>query len=231
MNGCNNMQKMIEISEKDPISPKKRSKREENREKSKELILRASLELFAMKGFGSTTMEMIADRAGISRGLPYLYFESKELLLHAIIERHFDREKEIIESLQTQFDSPEQFVHTITKHMATNFHKGTDSDECLEMRLIMSMMLLPETKSIIQKGVVKFQSQVLGKYFTNVKVTFEKMGIVDFEVEMEYLRMVFFGYTFARLCLGEEFPHESIQKRMFSHYLSQINNCPSRSKS
>lgn len=212
------------------VSVKKRSKREENREKSKEIILRASLELFSMKGYGSTTMELIADRAGISRGLPYLYFESKERLLYAILQRHFAREKEYISGLPTEYKNSQEFVEIMLRKMCYPFEEGVDGDRCLEMRLIMSMMLLPETKSIIQDWVMTFQSEIMENYFQNFKKNFESFGIKDVETEMKYLRMLFLGYAFSRLCLGEDFPAENIRDRVFSDYLAQINLCSSKKK-
>lgn len=202
--------------------PKKRSKREENREKSKELILRASLELFALKGYGSTTIEMIADRAGISRGLPYLYFDSKEKILHSILQRHFDREKMFLANIPKGQENPQEFTQTIIQKLCFPFREGTDSDECLEMRLILSMMLLPETKSIIQDWVIQFQSQVMETYFQDIKTCFSAFGIEDVETEMDYLRMIFFGYAFSRLCMGEDFPAEAIQKKIFDSYLERV---------
>ena len=46
-------------------------------------IARAALELFVTKGFAATKLEDVAKAAGVSKGLPYLYFRSKEDLLKA----------------------------------------------------------------------------------------------------------------------------------------------------
>jgi len=225
----NRMKKMKDTTlNMESSSPKKRNKREENREKSKELILRASLELFSMKGYGSTTMEMIADRAGISRGLPYLYFESKERLLFFILKRHFDREKHFLASVPKDFNTIEEFIETILTKMDTPFAKGLDGDESLEMRLIMSMMLLPETKSIIQDWIVKFQSEIMEDFFSRVEGRFATLGIEDLSGEMQYLRMVFFGLTFSRLCFGDDFNAKSLRDRIKSHYVSQLAKCPGK---
>lgn len=48
-------------------------------------ILEAALELFAEKGFAATRLNEVADRAGISKGTLYLYFDSKEALFQAVI--------------------------------------------------------------------------------------------------------------------------------------------------
>jgi AcrR family transcriptional regulator len=43
------------------------------------------LELFVTKGFAATKLEDVAKAAGVSKGLPYLYFKSKEELFKAVI--------------------------------------------------------------------------------------------------------------------------------------------------
>jgi AcrR family transcriptional regulator len=48
-------------------------------------IARAALELFVTKGFAATKLEDVAKAAGVSKGLPYLYFKSKEDLFKAVI--------------------------------------------------------------------------------------------------------------------------------------------------
>lgn len=57
------------------------------REASKETLVQAALELFARYGFEKTSVRMIAGRAGVSLGLLYNYFDSKEALLVTIFER------------------------------------------------------------------------------------------------------------------------------------------------
>ncbi len=48
-------------------------------------IARAALELFVTRGFAATKLEDVAKAAGVSKGLPYLYFRSKEDLFKAVI--------------------------------------------------------------------------------------------------------------------------------------------------
>lgn len=54
----------------------------------REDILKASLHLFAEKGFHGTSMRDIAREADITEGLIYHYFASKRDLFRAIIEEH-----------------------------------------------------------------------------------------------------------------------------------------------
>ena len=46
----------------------------------------AALDLFVEKGFAATRLEDVAQRAGVSKGTLYLYFDSKEALFKSVIE-------------------------------------------------------------------------------------------------------------------------------------------------
>lgn len=60
---------------------------EQMRESSRALILETALELFGTHGFDRTSIRMIAEAAGISQGLLYNYFASKDEVLEAIFDR------------------------------------------------------------------------------------------------------------------------------------------------
>ncbi|MGE5349202.1 MAG: TetR/AcrR family transcriptional regulator, partial [Actinomycetota bacterium] len=69
------------------MSPRTPDQFEGMREEKKNLIMDTALEQFSNQGFQSTTITQIARHAGISKGLMYNYFKSKEDLLAAIINR------------------------------------------------------------------------------------------------------------------------------------------------
>lgn len=50
-------------------------------------VLDAALDLFIAHGFAATRVEDIAVRAGLSKGAVYLYFDSKEAILEALVRR------------------------------------------------------------------------------------------------------------------------------------------------
>lgn len=56
-------------------------------EKRKKQIIDAAMELFDQKGYSNTKIVDITKKAGISKGLLYHYFESKEEIIYAIIDR------------------------------------------------------------------------------------------------------------------------------------------------
>jgi TetR/AcrR family transcriptional regulator, fatty acid metabolism regulator protein len=56
----------------------------------REAILRAAVKVFARKGFFNSKVADIAKQAGIADGTVYLYFKSKDEILHSIFDRAMD---------------------------------------------------------------------------------------------------------------------------------------------
>src|SRR5215469_6511149 len=65
-------------------------KRSANKEKTREAILRAALELFAKQGFYKTTTKAISRKAGIAEGTLFNYFKTKEDLALYFLEQELD---------------------------------------------------------------------------------------------------------------------------------------------
>lgn len=87
--------KSAERKRKAEAAPRKRERKDT---RPQELVA-AAFEEFATKGYAATKIEDVASRARVSKGLPYLYFKTKEELFKAVVRSvitsHFDviREK------------------------------------------------------------------------------------------------------------------------------------------
>ncbi len=55
-------------------------------EESRRLILQAAVDSIAMEGLGSLTLDRVADRVGISRGLVVFHFKSKKKLIEEVLQ-------------------------------------------------------------------------------------------------------------------------------------------------
>lgn len=62
------------------------TQREAQKEKRRQEILAAGLNLFVRKGYGAAKISDIAQEAGMSVGLLFHYFESKEKLLETLVD-------------------------------------------------------------------------------------------------------------------------------------------------
>ena len=67
------------------IMPRTEEQLNQIRKDRKQAIMDTALEVFASHGYESTSISMIAKKAGVSKGLMYNYFESKEDLLAHIM--------------------------------------------------------------------------------------------------------------------------------------------------
>jgi len=58
-------------------------------ERSRKQILKASLKLFSHRGYGATSVNDIADEAGLSKGNVYHHFPDKETIFRALLDQYF----------------------------------------------------------------------------------------------------------------------------------------------
>jgi len=74
-------------------------------------ITEAAMEAFAEKGFAATKVEDVAKRAGVSKGLLYLYFKTKEDLFKAVIRSFISPKIDALtKTVETTELSAEEFL-------------------------------------------------------------------------------------------------------------------------
>jgi len=98
------------------MSPRTENQFEEMRQKSRENIEKIALELFAIKGYHATSISQIAEKAGISKGLLYNYYKSKEQLLDSVIMKVYEEIMRIVqmnENLPAEKQIEQMIIQTI----------------------------------------------------------------------------------------------------------------------
>ena len=92
-------------------SPGPSARRRERKDTRPQEIVAAAFEEFATHGYAATRLEDVASRARVSKGLPYLYFKTKEALFKAVVKSvitpHFDAIRKQMESTDM---SSEEFL-------------------------------------------------------------------------------------------------------------------------
>lgn len=74
-------------------------------------ITAAALQAFAEKGYAATRVEEVAKRAGVSKGLMYLYFKTKEELFKAVVKSVVVRRvDQLIGTIESTDLSSEDFI-------------------------------------------------------------------------------------------------------------------------
>lgn len=92
---------------------KQLSTAEKKRQESIENILNTALRLFGNLGYNGTSISRIAKEAGISKGLMYNYFDSKEKLLEGILMKVGDESMEFFANVLSIEDPKEKFLGII----------------------------------------------------------------------------------------------------------------------
>ncbi len=99
-------------------------------------ITEAAFDAFAEKGYASTRVEEVASRAGVSKGLLYLYFKTKEELFKAVVKNVVVRR---VDALIALVDKTEQSSEEFIRGPASRFLKDVpDSPVAVIIRLLIS---------------------------------------------------------------------------------------------
>ena len=72
------------------VPPGQRLTREEKKARTRERLVDAAARVFARKGFAGTSLDEIADEAGVTKGAVYSNFDSKEDLVRAVLEERLE---------------------------------------------------------------------------------------------------------------------------------------------
>lgn len=98
-------------------------------EATKAQILDAAEEEFAQNGLAGARTEAIASRTGVTKAMLYYYFESKEGLYEAVLERAFLHRIQAVEALQPEAKTPTEalklFVESFISHSANRHSIAT----------------------------------------------------------------------------------------------------------
>lgn len=118
-------------------------------------IVEAAARVFQEEGYQTATMAAVAEAAGVSKGLPYHYFESKADLARAVVERHL---LAILEELSGWPEGPPEerlgwFVETALGHAKANQES---------YRLYLSLALQPATRELVLGEVARHADELAG---------------------------------------------------------------------
>lgn len=175
-----------------------RKKRE--RKRRKERILNAAISLIEEKGFEKTTMDEIAERAELSKGTLYLYYNDKASLFQAIKKRALQfLHDQFLDILQKDL-SGAKLVHemmlsfldlinenaTFTKAMMLYGKKNQKEDEaadhtieedCIQLENELLMLIVRSLQIGIQDGSIKNR---LEPRLLALQIIFQMNGMIQF---------------------------------------------------
>ena len=190
------------------MSPRTEQQFEEIRETRKNEIMDTAMELFAIEGFDKTSISKIAQKAGISKGLLYNYFSSKEELIKTIIFNGLD-------SLTGYIDPNHDGVLTRDelKYFIEEFFTAVQKNEHY-WRLYFSLFFQPHVLKLVEKRLVV----MIHTYMNMLTKYFEAKGSDDPETDAIMLGAVLDGIGFHFMANTATFPVEKIKKKLIDTY-------------
>ena len=130
------------------------------RERRNQLIDTA-LTLFAEKGFERTTIKDLSEAAGVAQGLIYHYFESKEELLFAAVDKHgFLPEMRRI--LSASYERP---ADEVLLQIASSFYALLEEKKDLVRVFFRESQINPEVGKRLS-GIIREGVELLTRYLT-----------------------------------------------------------------
>ena len=134
------------------------------KDERKEQILSAALSLFATKGLVETRIADISKKTGISMGLIYHYFSSKEEVFSTLIESSLDRMNEAAMNLGSLPVSAKEKIEMAITGLLKGFEQNEQAPEYyyLITQAALSEAVPAETKEMIRvKGKIKDEAMHL----------------------------------------------------------------------
>ncbi|AIF45602.1 TetR/AcrR family transcriptional regulator [Virgibacillus sp. SK37] len=114
-------------------------------------LLMAGMKLFAQKGYHQTSIQEIANEAGVSKGAFYIYFQSKEDFITTVFSHFYTQIKEKMSEVDEKNQPPREnlanqiavlteyiasYKDLITMHLRENISIGKNTDKIIqEMKL------------------------------------------------------------------------------------------------
>ncbi len=193
---------------KNLIMPRSKEQFREMREKTRKVILENALKLFSIKGYHGTSINDIAKAAGISKGLAYNYFESKQKLVEALFEQMLQIGQEFEEILDSSLE-PYKKLEVLIEF---SFKYIEENEEF--WRLYISFVLQPEIIEQGKKVSNEFNSGILKKFEKILK----QAGLKSPAIEGRILGALFDGIGLDYFIDKSNFPLQKIKKLILKRY-------------
>jgi AcrR family transcriptional regulator len=199
--------------------PRTKEQFEKIREETKGKILNSALELFARKGYSNTSISDIAKSAGVSKGLAYNYFDSKQKLIESVVEVLFVEIGQMfvaLNEIKDPFDKLQKIID-----LTFDWIKEKENF----WRLYSTLLMQAETKKIVEKIAGNFMNEI----FKETEKIFRKIKIKNPAAEAKIFGAILDGMSFHILFLGEQYPTDSMRKFLRKKYSREqliIDNLP-----
>lgn len=137
--------------------PRTKEQFEEMRKATRDKIQLAAMRLFVQKGFGSTSVHEISDLAGISIGLLYRQYKTKEELFNDLVEYSLTSIKNITDIFEKD-ESPRELVNQFVYKVYYDIING---EELANLLILMAQSFLSGAANPKQNEIIELDTKML----------------------------------------------------------------------
>lgn len=202
------------------MCPRTATQYEALRQEKRSLIMETALELFARNGFHGTSISHISKKAGISKGLVYNYFESKEEILKSIVQSGYDAAYKNLDLNQDGMLVQEEFVNFV--RMTFQLVKENRSFWALYSALMFQPGILDLVMPQFEGKALEIQ-----KLMTNF---LKEMGSINPEGDLLAISSLIKGATVIILTAPGFFPTDQLEESVISSCFKIITTAEVKSK-
>jgi len=199
------------------MSPRTAKQIEILKQHRKEQILEAAFQLFSRNGYYNTSVSDIAEKAKLSKGLLYTYFESKEHLLNEVVLLAFRDTTKMGDSLLESVDnlSPENVFRILIE---TYFSVLQEQEEL--MKLTLSLAVQISAIPSVHDTMMQVYHNLLGQ----LETVFKGLNYKEYKKEAILLGAIIDGIGIQYMLDPENFPLEEMKEIIIKKYINNENS-------
>ena len=179
------------------------------RQDRKSAILDAALHVFAEESYHSASVSKIAKKAGVSKGLMYNYFESKEDLLKQLIFG-------LMDEISQRFGIDEKTVLTDEKMIEfINLSFDLLLEDPQFYKLYFAIFVQPDVMEIAMSKM----AEIIQPYMLVFGTYFEGKGVENPMVHMRYFSAIIDGVQMHCMMEPETYPIEPVKAMIIKQFV------------
>jgi len=192
------------------MSPRTPLQNEEIRAESKHKIMDAAFKLIAKNGYEATSIAMITKEAGVSKGLLYNYFASKEALVKALVLGAMDEGDELIGELM--HENPKITLRNIFEWFFKEIREKPD-----HWKLITELTFKIEKFDFIHELVTAKMTEYVGF----IEALLVQTGHHNARGEARVISAILDGIGFHALMMMDEYPLDAMEEYLIEKYCNE----------
>ncbi|TCP59370.1 TetR family transcriptional regulator [Tumebacillus sp. BK434] len=195
--------------------PRTPEENERIRRLAKENIRAAAIEVFIEKGYHAASIEDVAKRAGISKGLLYNYFRGKADLLLELVESRVQEIIEVMEEALTK-PTPLEQLHYIADHALLNVQEKPSV-----YRFYLHIQTHPHADEVVSASSQKLKDEMFRQAQVQSEI-FQRLGVQNPQLKSLHFSTALHGIMLMYSSYSDQFPLQRLKEEMLLPFFESL---------